>query len=180
MSDDPIADLLAQIATQDRAAFRAIYTATSAKLMGVTLRILNNRSEAEDALQEVFTRVWLRAHKFDPAMGRGMTWLIAIARNHAIDRLRARPKGQSDDEDALNAVADPTPRAETQLIAKGEAGRISDCFATLDPDKALALRGAYLAGTSYIDLATQFNVPLNTMRTWLRRALQKLKECMDQ
>ena len=90
MTDDPIADLLNRTAAQDRASFRSLYTAASAKLMGVLLRILQNRSEAEDALQEVFTRVWLRAGRFDASKGRGMTWLIAIARNLAIDRIRAR------------------------------------------------------------------------------------------
>lgn len=178
MTDDSIADLLHKIAAQDRAAFRMIYADTSAKLMGVLLRILGNRAEAEDALQEVFTRVWLRANRFDAAKGRGMTWLIALARNHAIDRLRTRHDTSSDDE-VMNAVADPAPRAETRLIAHGEARRINECFDTLETDKAAALRGAYLTGTSYLDLAAQFDVPLNTMRTWLRRSLQKLKECME-
>jgi RNA polymerase sigma-70 factor (ECF subfamily) len=177
--DDPIAALLGQVAAQDRAAFRGIYSATSSKLMGVLLRILGNRAEAEDALQEVFTRVWLHAGRFDAARGRGMTWLIALARNHAIDRLRARHETTSDDA-ALEAVIDSTPRAETRMIATGEARRINDCFDTLEADRAAALRGAYLSGHSYQDLAARFDVPLNTMRTWLRRSLQRLKECMDQ
>jgi RNA polymerase sigma-70 factor (ECF subfamily) len=96
--------------------------------MGVLLRILRERAEAEDALQEVYTRVWLRAGRYDPAKGRGMTWLIAIARNLAIDRLRARPAASSDD--GLDLVQDSTPRAETRLIAQGEARRVADCFAT--------------------------------------------------
>ncbi|MDZ4312771.1 MAG: sigma-70 family RNA polymerase sigma factor [Cypionkella sp.] len=178
--DDPIANLLSRIAAQDRVAFRQIYSSASAKLMGVLLRILGNRAEAEDALQEVFTRVWLRANRYEADKGRGMTWLIALARNHAIDRLRSRRETQSGDEDAMNAVIDTTPRAETRLIAVGEAKRINQCFETLEADKAAALRGAYLTGTSYIDLAAHFNVPLNTMRTWLRRSLLKLKECMEQ
>ena len=66
------------------------------------------------------------------------------------------------------------------LIAMGEAGRIADCFATLEPDRAEAVRGAYLGGLSYLDLAARYDVPLNTMRTWLRRSLLKLKECLDQ
>lgn len=177
--DDPIADLLGRIAAQDRAAFRGIYSATSSKLMGVLLRILGNRAEAEDALQEVFTRVWLHAGRFDAARGRGMTWLIALARNHAIDRIRARHDTISDDA-ALEAVIDTTPRAETRLIATGEVRRINECFDTLEPDRATALRGAYISGHSYQDLAARFDVPLNTMRTWLRRSLQRLKECMDQ
>ena len=107
-----------------------------------------------------------------------MTWLIAMSRNHAIDRLRARPDHVNDD-DAMQSVADPTPRAESRLIAAGEAKRINQCFDTLEPDRAEALRGAYLTGQSYADLADKFDVPLNTMRTWLRRSLQKLKECME-
>jgi RNA polymerase sigma-70 factor, ECF subfamily len=178
MSDDPIAKLIASCAAGDRAAFRALYRDSSAKLMGVLLRILKERAEAEDALQEVFTRVWLRAGRYDAAKGRGMTWLIAIARNHGIDRLRARPPAQGDD--GLDLVADTAPRAETRLVAMGEARRMADCFATLEPDRAEAVRGAYLGGLSYVDLAARHAVPLNTMRTWLRRSLLRLKECLDQ
>lgn len=178
MSDDPIADLLQNVAAQDRAAFRQLYSEAGSKLMGVLIRMLGTRAEAEDALQEVFTRVWLRAGRYDATKGRGMTWLIALSRNHAIDRLRARPDHVSDDL-AMEAAADPAPRAESRMMAQGEARRITDCFDTLEPDRAQALRGAYLDGKSYIDLATRFDVPLNTMRTWLRRSLQKLRECMD-
>ncbi len=112
--------------------------------MGVLLRILGERSEAEDALQEVYTRVWTRAGRFDATKGRGMTWLIAIARNLAIDRLRSRPAAASDD--GLDMVQDSTPRAEARLIAQGEARRVTDCFATLEPDRAAAVKGAYLDG----------------------------------
>lgn len=178
MSDDPVAELILAVAAQDRAAFRQIYAETGAKLMGVLIRMLGTKAEAEDALQEVFTRVWLRAGRYDPTKGRGMTWLIALARNHAIDRIRARPDHVSDDL-AMEAAADPAPRAETRMVSQGEAVRINQCFDTLEPDRAAALRGAYLEGQSYSDLALRFDVPLNTMRTWLRRALLKLRECMD-
>jgi len=177
--DDPVALLLFRTASQDRAAFRDLYAATSSKLMGVLLRILGQRAEAEDALQEVYTRVWLRAARFDPEKGRGMTWLIAIARNHAIDRLRTRSESTAEDGEA-EAIVDTTPSAESRLIAAGEAGRVADCLATLEPDRAEAVKGAYLTGLSYVDLAARHDVPLNTMRTWLRRSLQKLKECLDQ
>ena len=180
-TDDPIADLLIRIARQDREAFRAIYPATSAKLMGVLLRILGTRAEAEDALQEVYTRVWLRAGRYDASKGRGMTWLIAIARNHAIDRLRARPPQTSsgDDGEALDRLSDPRPGVLEGLVAQGEARRIVDCFGELEPDRAASVQGAYLDGLSYEELARRFGVPLNTMRTWLRRSLVKLRECME-
>jgi RNA polymerase sigma-70 factor (ECF subfamily) len=177
MSDDPIAILIAKCASADRSAFRTLYRDSSAKLMGVLFRILKERAEAEDALQEVYTRVWLRAGRYDPIKGRGMTWLIAIARNLAIDRLRARPDAANDS--ALDTVADPAPGVESRLIAKGEARRMVDCFATLDPERAEAVKSAYLNGLSYQDLAARHAVPLNTMRTWLRRSLLKLKECLE-
>lgn len=176
--EDPIADLIQQCAAQDRAAFRVLYRDSSAKLMGVLLRILRERSEAEDALQEVYTKVWVKAGRYDRAKGRGMTWLIAIARNLAIDRLRVRTMTAGDDD--LDTIRDRAPRAELRVIAQGEARRLSDCFGALEPDRADAVRGAYLAGLSYADLASRHSVPLNTMRTWLRRSLLKLRECLDQ
>lgn len=180
MTEDPVAELISRVAAQDRAAFRALYSATSAKLMGVLIRMLGTRAEAEDALQEVYTRVWLRAGRFDATKGRGMTWLIAIARNHAIDRLRARPEpAASAEEDAVDRLRDSAPTAEARLVAMGEAGRIADCFGQLEADRAAAVRGAYLDGLSYLDLAARYGVPLNTMRTWLRRSLLKLRECLD-
>ncbi|SPH17648.1 ECF RNA polymerase sigma factor SigK [Defluviimonas aquaemixtae] len=140
--------------------------------------MLKDRGEAEEAVQEVFTRVWLNARRYDAAKGRGMTWLIAIARNHAIDRLRARavPEG---DEEAVAALPDPAPGPEARSVAKGEARRIAECFELLDPARAEAVRGAYLDGMSYDALAHRYEVPLNTMRSWLRRGLQKLKECLE-
>ena len=176
--DDPIAALIGQIAGGDRAAFRTLYSAASAKLFGVALRILNDRQEAEDALQEVMTRIWLNARRYDAGRARGMTWAIAIARNHSIDRLRARgPK--LDGDDALEFVQDKRPGVEAELSARGEARRIADCFNTLEPAKADAVRGAYLGGLSYEQLASRHDVPLNTMRSWLRRGLLSLKECLE-
>ncbi|MCW1919495.1 sigma-70 family RNA polymerase sigma factor [Rhodobacter sp. KR11] len=176
---DELTDLLLRVAAQDRTAFRALYSACAPKLMGVLIRMLGNRSQAEDALQEVFTRVWLRAGRFDPERGAALGWMIAIARNHAIDRIRMRHDTTSDDL-VMNALPDPAPRAEHRLQAQGEARRITDCFDTLEADRARAIRGAYLDGLSYQDLAQRHDVPLNTMRTWLRRGLMALRECMEQ
>jgi RNA polymerase sigma-70 factor (ECF subfamily) len=177
--DDPIAALLARVAAGDRAAFRALYSASSPKLFGVLLRMLGDRGEAEDALQDVYTRAWASAARFDPARGRGMTWLIAIARNRAIDRLRSRPDATAAEPEVLEAVSDPTPGAEARVLARGALQRLDGCFGTLEPDRAAAVRGAYLQGLSYQELAARHAVPLNTMRTWLRRGLIALRECLD-
>ncbi len=172
--------LLTRIAAQDRAAFAQFYSATAPKLFGLLIRIMGNRAEAEDALQEVFTRIWLRAARFSPERGSAMTWAVAIARNHAIDLIRARKPTNLGDEDALAAAADPAPRAEVRMIAQGEMVRFHHCLGCLDPSVADAVRGAYISGHSYSDLALAANVPLNTMRTWLRRGLISLKDCMAQ
>jgi RNA polymerase sigma-70 factor (ECF subfamily) len=177
MTDDPVADLILRVAAADRDAFRTLYAQTGAKLMGVAVRMLQDRSEAEDAVQEAMTRVWLNARRFDADRARGMTWLIAITRNLCIDRLRTRVP-ETVDEGVLQLVSDTRPGAEAVLVASGEARRIADCFGTLEPARAEAVRGAYLDGLSYEQLSARHAVPLNTMRSWLRRGLQRLKECL--
>jgi len=182
LSDDPVAELLQRIARQDRAAFREVYRLTAPKLVGVLTRILVHRAEVEDALQEVFVRVWQRAGQFRPDRGSGQAWLNTVARNHALDRLRARPEGdlrRAEGDDPLATLADPAAGAEAGLVAMGEARRVLDCLETLDPERARAVRGAYLQGLSYQDLAQRHGLPLNTVRTWLRRGLQQLRECIE-
>ena len=173
-----IADLIARCALRDRAAFRDLYGRTSAKLFGVTLRILRDRSEAEEALQEVYVKIWQRADRYVPGGYSPISWLVAVARNHSLDVLRAR-KPQSDDIDMALDVADAGPDPEQAAANRGERARIDDCLGRLDADKADAVRGAYLDGFSYEELATRHEVPLNTMRTWLRRSLMKLRECLS-
>ena len=173
-----IADLIARCALRDRGAFRDLYGRTSAKLYGVTLRILKDRSETEEALQEVYVKIWQRADRYVPGGYSPISWLVAVARNHALDVLRAR-KPQSDDIDMALDLADAGPNPEQAAVDSGERSRIDNCLGQLDVEKADAVRGAYLDGFSYEELATRYKVPLNTMRTWLRRSLMKLKECLE-
>ena len=173
-----IADLIARTALKDRAAFRDLYGRTSAKLFGVTLRILRDRGEAEEALQEVYVKIWQRADRYAAGGYSPISWLVAVARNHSLDVLRAR-RPMADDIDVALDIADSSPDPEAAAIGKGERGRIDECLGELEGDKAEAVRGAYLDGFSYDELAARFNVPLNTMRTWLRRSLIKLRECLS-
>ena len=173
-----IANLIARCALRDRGAFRDLYGRTSAKLYGVTLRILRDRSEAEEALQEVYVKIWQRADKYVPGGYSPISWLVAVARNHSLDVLRAR-KPQSDDIDMALDVADAGPNPEQATVDRAERSRIDNCLGQLDDEKADAVRGAYLDGYSYEELSARHNVPLNTMRTWLRRSLLKLRECLS-
>jgi RNA polymerase sigma-70 factor (ECF subfamily) len=178
MTPQDITKLIVRTSMKDRAAFDSLYRATSAKLFGVCLRVLNDRAEAEEALQEVFVKVWTKADRFAASDLSPISWLVAIARNHAIDRIRARRRPSSDIDDALD-IADPAPGPEAAAVAAGERERIRGCLEELDEVKADAVRGAYLKGESYADLAARHKVPLNTMRTWLRRSLMKLRECLE-
>ena len=189
VSEDPMSQLLRGVARQDRAAFRDVYGQSAAKLAGVLTRMLRDRTEVEDALQDVYIRVWQRAAQFDGARGAGMGWLVAIARSVALDRLRARPEARgfshvtprsdAPEDDPIAGLPELGPDAEGRMLARDDARRAVDCFGELDPDRAAAVRGAYLLGLSYQDLAERHAVPLNTMRTWLRRSLLRLKECLD-
>lgn len=170
--------LIARVALGDRAAFSALYAATSAKLFGICLRILKDRSLAEEALQEVYVKLWHRADRYRVTGHSPMTWLITVTRNHAIDRLRAAPAPTAD-LDAVAPVAAPGPTPEASAIAAGEARRIVDCLGELPEDRAAAVRGAYLDGLAYQELADRYAVPLNTMKTWLRRSLISLRECLS-
>lgn len=180
MTDHPIAHLLARVALNDRAAFAQLYSETSAKLFAICLRILKDKRDAEDALQEIYIRVWHRAAGFDATAGSPLGWLNAVARNHAIDRLRARKPGSlPDGMDIAEAIADSGPTPEEAAMTASDGRRIDGCLSELDLDRADAIRRAYVEGESYLELAERFSVPLNTMRSWLRRSLLSLRECLS-
>lgn len=177
-----IAAALGRIPDGDRAALQTVYRLTSAKLFGVALRILNERSEAEDVLQEVFVTVWRKAADFDPHRGSPMTWLIAIARNRSIDRLRAtRQSRRMEPMDQAAEVADDSAiAADNALESAQDHARLHGCLEGLETRERNALRGAFFEGNTYEDLAARMSVPLGTMKSWIRRAMIKLKSCLEQ
>lgn len=172
--------LIGRVALGDRAAFDTLYERTSGRLFAVCLSVLKDRTEAEDTLQEVYLRVWNAAGRYAVNGLSPMTWLITIARNRAIDRLRARSGAPAvaPVEDAA-ALPAPTPGPEAATIEAEEKGQLHDCIAQLEDARASAVRAVYLEGASYADIATAQDVPLNTVRTWLRRSLQRLRDCLS-
>ena len=172
------ADLIGRVALGDRRALAALYNQTSPKLLAICLRILGNRNEAEEVLQEVYIKIWQRAGAFTAGSATSAAWLAAIARNQSIDALRSR-KPVADEIDKALDLADAGPDPEAQVVIKDEGRRIDTCMEELEADRAVAVKRAYVEGLSYQELADQFGVPLNTVRTWLRRSLLKLRECME-
>ena len=178
MVTDPISALLSQVGLGNRSAFGTLYDLTSAKLFGVCVRILRDRAEAEDAVQEVYIKIWHSAARFQQAGASPMSWLIAIARNQSIDKLRARRAPAVEIDEAFE-VQDDAPGPEAALLAGDEKSKINQCLDQLPKERAEAVRAAYVEGYSYLELATRFQLPLNTLRTWLRRSLLSLRECLE-
>jgi RNA polymerase sigma factor (sigma-70 family) len=175
-----LAAALSRVAGGDRAALQLVYRDTSAKLFGVCLRILRDRGEAEDVLQDVYMTVWRRADTFDPDRASPITWLVAIARNRSIDRLRAgaNSRRMQPIDDALD-VRDSAPSALAQVESGQEHRRLMDCLGELEPRHAAAIRAAFLDGATYEELAERVAVPLGTMKSWIRRSLMRLRDCLE-
>jgi RNA polymerase sigma-70 factor (ECF subfamily) len=186
LSDNPTnaRDLLVaamrRIADGDRAALQTAYRLTSAKLFGVCLRILHERTDAEDVLQEVYLTVWQKAAGFDPARASPMTWLITIARNKAIDRLRAGGRSRRMAPiDSAAEIADAAPLADDTLMQGQANAKLKACLAGLTAPEQNSLRGAFFDGNTYEELAARTDTPLGTLKSRIRRALQKLRACLE-
>jgi RNA polymerase sigma-70 factor (ECF subfamily) len=169
--------LIVRVAAEDRMAFDRLYAETSGRLFAVALRVTKDRAEAEDILQEAFVRIWKRAETFKQGQSSGMSWLVTIARNLAIDKIRARKAPVAPIEQAESIpTLDPTP--EDAALQSDMRAQIDACLDELDDRKADAVRAAYVEGWSYAELAEHFGTPLNTIRTWLRRSLIQLRSCL--
>ncbi|WP_333573600.1 sigma-70 family RNA polymerase sigma factor [Sphingomonas sp.] len=169
---------LADVAGGNRAALKIVYDLTAAKLMGVCLRICQDREAAEDVMQEVYLKVWDRAGRFDASRASPITWLCTIARNTAIDWRRARGLGETAPVEAALALADGRPSAEALLEAGETQARIFDCLEALDEKPQGAIRAAFFQGRTYSELAQSAAVPLGTMKSWIRRGLLQLRGCL--
>ena len=175
-----LAELLLATAGGDRDAFRQLYGAVSAKLFGVALRILQRRELAEEVLQEVFVRIWAHAAEYQSALGSPMTWMIAIARNQALDiRRRGRDRVPGDEGELLEHVPAPTPNPLDWALASSEARALERCLRELSEAQRDCIVKAYVEGYTQQELASQMERPLGTIKSWIRRGLLQLKDCLE-
>jgi RNA polymerase sigma-70 factor, ECF subfamily len=174
-----LSDALIRTGQGDRAAFETVYKATSSKLFGVCLRIFPDRTEAEEALQEAYLTIWNKAASFEAGRASPISWLVTLTRNRAIDRLRSKGKAGLTSLDEAAEIADPTPLADAQLLAAGEDSVLKGCIDDLDKRDAYFIRGAFIGGATYANLAEREGEPLGTVKSRIRRALIKLRLCME-
>ena len=164
---------------EDRAAFRTLYKLTSAKLFGVILRICNNRQAAEEVLSDVYLTIWKRAGAFEPGRASPISWLATIARNRAIDWRRATSLTLHTPLDEAPELADDHPSAIDAMLLDESERALHLCVEQLDDRQRAAIRSAFFDGLTYAEIAERQAVPLGTMKSWVRRGLIRLKDCLD-
>ncbi len=179
-----LADLLARTALADEKAFALLYRHTSSHLFGVALRIVRDRSVAEEILQEAFVNVWHHAGSYAAARSQPLTWLTAVVRNRCLDHVRRRELDTitltpADDDAPAIDVAGNDPSPADLLLAGADALAVRDCVERLTGSTRQAIALAFFQGLSHAELATHLREPLGTVKSWVRRGLEKLKGCLD-
>ncbi len=163
---------------EDRTAFRTLYRLTSAKLFGVCLRICGDRQAAEDVLSDVYLTIWKRAGAFEPGRASPISWLATIARNRAIDWRRSAGRAPSARIEDIAELADGRASAEQTMLLDEREAQLHDCLDQLEQRQRDAIRTAFFDGLTYAELAERDAVPLGTMKSWVRRGLLRLKNCL--
>jgi RNA polymerase sigma-70 factor (ECF subfamily) len=179
-----LAGLLGRVALADQRAFEALYGQTSAHLYAVALRIVRDPPAAEEILQEAFVSIWHHAGSYDAARSQPMTWLASIVRNRCLDQLRRRELDTvtlaSDDDDAPALDVPDRGLTPVELLLRGaEAQSVRECVETLDAGPRQAIAMAFFQGLSHAELAAQLREPLGTIKSWVRRGLERLRRCLD-
>jgi RNA polymerase sigma-70 factor (ECF subfamily) len=174
-------ELLARTALADQSAFEQLYRLTSPHLYGVALRILRESAAAEEVLQESFVNIWHHAGSYVAARSQPLTWLTSIVRNRCLDRLRKHDVDtvSIDDEDHAMTIADRSPLPLDLLLSGAEAGAVRRCVEALDAGQKQAIALAFYQGLSHSELARHLKQPLGTVKSWIRRGLERLKACLD-
>jgi RNA polymerase sigma-70 factor (ECF subfamily) len=167
-----ISAAIVRCAGGDRTALRVIYDLEAPRMVGVAMRILRRKDLAEEAVHDAFMRVWRGAKGFDPSRGMARPWLYTIVRNHALTILRDERRFESDDGDA------PEPEPELAVNQLPESSALRRCLEALEPRRRAAVVLAYVHGMSHGELAGKLGVPLGTAKSWTRRGLISLQECM--
>ena len=168
---------------RDASAFRLLYEATSPKLFGFALRILHKQELAEEALQESFVAIWNNAAHYQSHLAVPMTWMATIVRNKALDLLRRSDDAveidaEQFDSEVMNALQDPQATPIEALQMSGDAKALAFCMAALEGVHRQVLALAYYHDLSHSEVAQQMSLPIGTVKTWIRRSLERLRTCL--
>jgi RNA polymerase sigma-70 factor (ECF subfamily) len=177
--DDELAQLVQACAARDRQALRRIYDLMAAQMLASLVRILKRRALAEEALQDVFVSIWQRAAQFDGTRGSARIWLLAIARHRAIDVLRSERVDLYREAD-VEQMAEPAMEGAGDWSSAGRsAAALARCFAELSGEQRRGIELAFVNGYSHADIARVTGEPLGTIKSWIRRGLASLRQCLE-
>ena len=172
------------VTRQDAQAFKSLYDATSTKLFSFALRILVKRELAEEVLQESYVSIWNNASSYQSSLAAPMTWMTTIVRNKAFDLLRrldhdVEIDGESFDMNIVHAMesSDPTPIQTLEISQDGKA--LAGCMSRLEGLHRQAVAMAFFHDLSHSEVAEQLTLPIGTVKTWIRRGLDKLRQCLN-
>jgi RNA polymerase sigma-70 factor (ECF subfamily) len=169
---------LVACASGNKKALRAIYEREAGKMLGVALRLLKRQSLAEDAVQDAFVNIWNKAGSFDPKAGSARGWIYTILRNRALNMLRSEGRlDHQDDFEPMGLVSDEDD-PEAVMLHLSDASALKRCLEGLEPQRRSVIVLAYVHGLTQGEIAGRIGVPLGTMKSWIRRSLLSLKECM--
>lgn len=182
-SADRLNDLLVASGKGDQKAFRELYEALAPMVLGVLMRMMHSRHAAEDALQEAMVSAWDRAREFDPGKSSAGTWVTSIARYRAIDQIRkTRRQARLVEEDASNisqVFGHDTHVAAIDPVSKATEQRLSACFKEITREAANCIQLAYLDGFSFSEIADKVERSIGTVKSWVRRGMLSLQECVS-
>ena len=177
-AQDNDVELLKAIAARDEAALAQLYDRYRTILFGLLMRILNNREEAEDVLQETFLQVWRKAADFDESRGRPFTWLVTLARSRGIDRLRTLASRERVAEAGAREVSEEISDAATDALRSEQRGLVSDALAKLPDEQKRPIMLAYFDGLTQSEIAMRLGAPLGTVKTRMRTGMIRLRELL--
>jgi RNA polymerase sigma-70 factor (ECF subfamily) len=180
---DQLHALLLAAARRDAQAFRTLYDATAPKLLGFALRILHKRELAEEALQDGYVAIWHAAGTYQAALSAPMTWMATIVRNKALDIRRRQEEpleldAEGFDSEVIAALAEQGPGPAETLQRSAQAQALAHCMAALERRHQQAIGLAFFHDLTHGEVAQQLALPLGTVKTWIRRGLDKLRICM--
>lgn len=182
MPADPNFDYEASLiacAQGDRAALQGLYRQESSRMLGVALRIVRRRQLAEDIVHDTFLNIWTKAGSFDASRGSGRGWVYSLVRHQALNAIRNTGREVGTDDEELEEQAVQASRSAMEAFAQpGSLGRLDTCLGRLDEVKRDCIVYAYVEGCSHGEIASRLNAPLGTVKAWIRRGMEALRECM--
>lgn len=177
---EELARLLQATARGDRQAFARLYELTAPKLLGAGVHMLKRRELAEDVLQDLFVKVWHRASEYHAERGGVLTWLYSVQRYLALDKLRAQRPTAELDEEVSNTLAFDGPDPSMLAMSSDMAARVHQCLDTLTDVQRRSVTLAFFEGLTHTELTQKLQMPLGTVKSWIRRGLLSLQKCLEQ